>query len=51
MLLKDFEGFSVDEISELLDISESNVKIRIHRGRIKLRNELSDYFYPSERGN
>jgi len=47
VLLKDFEGFSIKEISELLNISESNVKVRIHRGRIKLRSQLNDYFYPN----
>lgn len=51
LLLKDFEGFSVYEISELLDISESNVKVRIHRGRTKLRNELVDYFFPVQGGS
>lgn len=50
LLLKDFEGFSIREISEILQVSESNVKVRIHRGRIKLRGELSDYFFPSKRG-
>jgi len=49
ILLKDFEGFTINEISELLDISESNAKVRIHRGRIKLRSELSSYFFPSIR--
>jgi len=48
VLLKDFEGFSISEISELLEISESNVKVRVHRGRIKLRSKLSDYFFHTE---
>lgn len=48
VLLKDFEGFTIKEISALLDISESNVKVRIHRGRIKLSSELRDYFFPDE---
>lgn len=48
IMLKDFEGFSIKEISALLGISESNVKVRIHRGRLKLRNELKGYFFPSE---
>jgi len=51
VLLKDFEGFSINEISQLLDISESNVKVRIHRGRTKLKNELSDYFFPNINGD
>jgi len=47
ILLKDFEGFSISEISKLIGISEGNVKVRVHRGRIKLRSELSDYFFPN----
>ncbi len=46
ILLKDFEGFSIREVSDMLQISESNAKVRIHRARIKLKNELNDYFYP-----
>ena len=46
LLLKDFEGFSIKEISEMLQISESNTKVRIHRARIKLKSELNGYFFP-----
>lgn len=48
ILLKDFEEFSIREISEILQISESNTKVRIHRARIKLKNELNDYFFQSK---
>lgn len=50
ILLKDFDGFSVREISDLLGISESNVRVRVHRARIKLSNQLNDYFYPDKAG-
>jgi len=50
VLLKDIEGYSISEISVLMGISESNVKIRIHRGRTKLRSELSHYFFPNSEG-
>jgi RNA polymerase sigma-70 factor (ECF subfamily) len=50
LLLKDFEEFSILEISEMLQISESNTKIRIHRARIKLKSELNEYFFPSYSG-
>jgi len=46
LLLKDFEGFSIREVSEMLQISESNAKIRIHRARVKLKSELNEYFFP-----
>ena len=35
-----YEGYSVAEISSMLDISESNVKARLKRGRDKLRSIL-----------
>ena len=46
LLLKDFEGFSIREIAGILQISESNAKVRIHRGRIKLKQQLDGYFFP-----
>lgn len=46
LLLKDNDGFTIKEISKLLDISESNAKVRVHRARIKVKLELGDYFFP-----
>jgi len=46
ILLKDFEDHSIKEIAKILKISESNAKIRVHRGRNKLKSELGDYFFP-----
>ncbi len=37
-----YEGYSVREISRILDISESNVQIRLMRGRNKLKETLSE---------
>ena len=42
-LLVVFEEFSHREIAEILDISISNVKVILHRGRKKLINLLSNY--------
>jgi len=36
-----FEGFSTSEIAPMLEITESNVKVRLHRGREKLKTLLS----------
>lgn len=36
-----FEGLSVSEIAQILKTSESNVKVRLHRGREKLKGLLS----------
>ena len=40
LVLRDIEGLSYNEISEILDIKLSNVKVRIHRGRELLKNRL-----------
>ena len=50
LLLKAYEEFSIKEIAELLEISESNVKVRIHRARTKLKLSLSQYFFPYQNG-
>ena len=42
-LLVVFEEFTHKEIAEILDISVSNVKVILHRGRKKLMNLLSNY--------
>ena len=43
-VLRDIEGLSIKETSEILNITEENVKIRLRRARQFLRNYLSDYF-------
>ncbi len=43
-ILRDIEGLSTREASEVLNITEENVKIRLLRARQFLRKELSDYF-------
>jgi RNA polymerase sigma-70 factor, ECF subfamily len=40
LLLRDIEGLSYNEIADILKISLSNVKVRIHRGREFLKNRL-----------
>lgn len=41
--LADAEGFSYNEISEILDVPMGTVMSRIHRGRKRLRIALHDY--------
>ncbi len=43
-VLRDIENLSIKETSKILDISEENVKIRLRRARLFLRDKLSDYF-------
>jgi RNA polymerase sigma-70 factor, ECF subfamily len=41
VLLSDIEGYSNNEIASKLDISIESVKVRLHRGRQKLKNILT----------
>ena len=43
-VMRDLEGLSIQETSEALNISENNVKTRLLRARLRLRQELSVYF-------
>ncbi len=43
-LLRDVEGLSTKEVAEILGISEGNVKVRLLRARLRLREILSHYF-------
>jgi RNA polymerase sigma factor (sigma-70 family) len=38
IMLRDYEGYSYKEISDITGLSEANVKINIYRGRIALKN-------------
>ncbi|MDA3899753.1 MAG: RNA polymerase sigma factor [Spirochaetes bacterium] len=40
LILREIEELSYEEISEVLNISLSNVKVRIHRGRAMLKQRL-----------
>jgi RNA polymerase sigma-70 factor (ECF subfamily) len=42
--LRDMEGFSTEETAQILDISTANVKVRLHRARLFLREKLKGYF-------
>lgn len=42
LVLRDIEGMSYNEISKVLGISLSNVKVRIHRGRELLKDRLQE---------
>jgi RNA polymerase sigma-70 factor, ECF subfamily len=43
-LLRDVEGMSVRETATALGISEANVKVRLLRARLQLREQLTDAF-------
>jgi RNA polymerase sigma-70 factor (ECF subfamily) len=44
MVLRDLEGFSTAETAQLLNLQPSNVKVRLHRARLFLRDKLKGYF-------
>lgn len=43
-LLRDVEGLSTREAAEVLEISESALKVRLMRARLELREILTEYF-------
>jgi RNA polymerase sigma factor (sigma-70 family) len=38
VMLKDYEGYSYEEIGQITGLSESQVKVYLHRARLQLRN-------------
>ncbi|NNG00516.1 MAG: sigma-70 family RNA polymerase sigma factor [Desulfobacteraceae bacterium] len=43
-VLRDIEGFSTVETAEILNLSAANIKVRLHRARLFLRDQLKEYF-------
>ena len=43
--LRDIDGLSNEEVSQVLEISVPAAKSRIHRARLYIRDKVSDYFY------
>lgn len=43
-ILRDIEGLSTREAADVLEISETAVKTRLHRARLQLRESLSVYY-------
>ena len=41
ILLKDYEGYTYQEIGEIMQLSESQVKVYLHRARLILKNKLT----------
>jgi RNA polymerase sigma-70 factor, ECF subfamily len=43
-VLRDIEGLSTEQVSEVLDLSQAAVKTRLMRARLQLRERLGRYF-------
>lgn len=43
-VLRDIQGLSIQETSQALELTDSAVKTRLLRARLRLREDLSDYF-------
>jgi RNA polymerase sigma-70 factor, ECF subfamily len=48
LLLSDMEGFTNNEMAEILGVSLDVVKIRLHRARARLRKDIERYCPPAE---
>ena len=44
MVLRDLEGFTTTEAAQILNLTPANVKVRLHRARLYLREQLKGYF-------
>jgi RNA polymerase sigma-70 factor (ECF subfamily) len=43
VILRDIAGRTVPEVCELLDVTEANARVLLHRGRAKIRRALETY--------
>jgi RNA polymerase sigma-70 factor (ECF subfamily) len=42
--LRDIEGFSTEESARILNLTPTNIKVRLHRARLFLRDQLKAFF-------
>jgi RNA polymerase sigma-70 factor (ECF subfamily) len=45
--LRDIEGFSAEEVRNVLDVSDTNQRVLLHRARSKVRRVLEQYLEPA----
>jgi RNA polymerase sigma-70 factor (ECF subfamily) len=46
ILLRDVDGWTPMEVSEVLDITDGNQRVLLHRARSKVRAALEEYLNP-----
>lgn len=44
LVLRDIEGFSTEETAKILALTAANVKVRLHRARLFIRDKLKGYY-------
>jgi RNA polymerase sigma-70 factor (ECF subfamily) len=44
LTLRDVEGLDAEEVCDLLDLTDGNQRVILHRARARVRNELERYF-------
>ena len=44
LVLRDIEGFSTEESAQILNLTVANIKVRLHRARLFLKDQLKTYF-------
>ncbi|MEJ2154994.1 MAG: RNA polymerase sigma factor [Desulfobacteraceae bacterium] len=50
LVLRDIEGFSTEESAQILNLSPANIKVRLHRARLFLREKLETYYSDYKHG-
>lgn len=43
LTLRDIQGLDMDSICKILDVSESNARVLLHRGRIQIRESIDEH--------
>ena len=46
IVLRDIEGWPADEVCAVLELSEGNQRVSLHRARAKVRQALEEYLTP-----
>jgi RNA polymerase sigma-70 factor (ECF subfamily) len=50
LVLRDIEGFSTEESAQILNLSTTNIKVRLHRARLFLREKLATFYSDDKKG-
>jgi RNA polymerase sigma-70 factor, ECF subfamily len=51
LTLRDVHGFSSEEVAEQLGLATGNVRVLLHRARVKVREHLEEYYHGSNAGD